>query len=73
MQECNFANFREKNQIKKLGDDFGLISNPEFLQESNAIKEYKISTCSSTWWLSNKIHDKSKEVSFQNYIQIHQS
>ena len=29
----------EKNSKKKAGKDFGLISNPEFLQESNAIKD----------------------------------
>jgi UDPglucose 6-dehydrogenase len=31
----------EKESNKKAGDDFGLISNPEFLQESNAIKDTK--------------------------------
>ena len=31
----------EKNSKKKAGKDFGLISNPEFLQESNAIKDTK--------------------------------
>ena len=29
----------EKNSKKKAGKDFGLISNPEFLQESNAIRD----------------------------------
>ena len=31
----------EKNSNKKAGKDFGLISNPEFLQETNAIKDTK--------------------------------
>tara|TARA_B100001123_G_C15224169_1_gene992518 strand:- start:168 stop:1475 length:1308 start_codon:yes stop_codon:yes gene_type:complete len=31
----------EKNSKKKAGKDFGLISNPEFLQETNAIKDTK--------------------------------
>jgi len=31
----------ENNSKKKAGKDFGLISNPEFLQESNAIKNTK--------------------------------
>ena len=31
----------EKKSNKKAGKDFGLISNPEFLQESNAIKDTK--------------------------------
>ena len=31
----------EKKSKKKAGKDFGLISNPEFLQESNAIKDTK--------------------------------
>jgi len=31
----------EKNSKKKAGRDFGLISNPEFLQESSAIKDTK--------------------------------
>ena len=31
----------EKYSNKKVGKDFGLISNPEFLQESNAIKDTK--------------------------------
>ena len=31
----------EKRSGKKAGKDFGLISNPEFLQESNAIKDTK--------------------------------
>ena len=31
----------EKESHKKAGKDFGLISNPEFLQESNAIKDTK--------------------------------
>ncbi len=31
----------EKNSKRKAGKDFGLISNPEFLQETNAIKDTK--------------------------------
>ena len=35
----------EKKSNKKNGKDFGLISNPEFLQESNAIKDTEFSSC----------------------------
>ncbi len=31
----------ERNSKKRAGKNFGLISNPEFLQETNAIKDTK--------------------------------
>ena len=39
----------EKESGKKAGKDFGLISNPEFLQESTAIRDTKFPHVSSSW------------------------
>ena len=54
----------EKYSNKKAGKDFGLISNPEFLQESNAIKDTKFPHAVVLGGYNTKYMKKAKNVFF---------
>ena len=61
----------EKRSGKKAGKEFGLISNPEFLQESSAIRDRKFPHVIVLGGYQTKFMKKQK-VSFLNYIQMFQ-
>lgn len=57
----------EKKSNKKAGKDFGLISNPEFLQESSAIKDTKFPHVVVLGNSDNKFVDKAKKL----FLKLH--
>ena len=57
----------EKKSNKKAGKDFGLISNPEFLQESSAIKDTKFPHVVVLGNTDNKFVDKAKKL----FLKLH--
>ena len=52
----------EKTSKRKAGKDFGLISNPEFLQESTAIKDTKYPHAVVLGGYQTKFMDKAKKI-----------
>ena len=52
----------EKTSKRKAGKDFGLISNPEFLQESSAIKDTKYPHAVVLGGYQTKFMDKAKKI-----------
>ena len=55
----------EKRSGKKAGKDFGLISNPEFLQESSAIRDTKFPHVIVLGGYQTKFMKKVKKFLFQ--------